>query len=74
VIACQFSGVRSQVSGLRCQVITCQVLVLAIKWQRSGVKYNISVSGELNIELQHHISTHIAMYHVLKARVAIVRH
>jgi len=29
------------------------------------------LSGELNIELQHHISTRIMMPHVLKARVAI---
>ena len=56
VIACQLSGVRSQVSGIklsdnmqstsvryqvsgaRCQVITCQVPVSDIKCQGSGVK------------------------------------
>ena len=61
--------------------ITCQVPVSDIKCQGSDVKYNnqcqiinMSVPGELNTELQHHISTHIAMYHVLKVRVAIVRH
>ena len=34
----------------------------------------MSVSGELNTELQHHISTRVAMYHVLKDRVSIIRH
>ena len=34
----------------------------------------MSVSDELNTELQHHISTRIAMYHALKDTVAIVRH
>ena len=35
---------------------------------------NISVSGELNTELQNHISIRIAIYHVPKATVAIVRY
>ena len=34
----------------------------------------MSVSGELNTELQHYISTRIAMNHVLKVTVAIVKH
>jgi len=32
------NGVRYQVSGIRCQVITCQVPVSDIKCQVSGVK------------------------------------
>ena len=35
-------GVSYQVSGIRCQVITCQVSVSGIKCRGSGVKYNMS--------------------------------
>jgi len=51
VIACQLSGVRSQ-------VITCQVSVSNIKCQ----VINMSASGKLNTESQHHMSgNHPAM-------------
>ena len=44
---CQVSSdsmsiVKCQVSGIRCQVITCQVPVSDIKCQGLGVKYNMS--------------------------------
>ena len=35
---------------------------------------NMSVSGELNTELQYYLSTRIAMNHVHKAALAIVRY
>ena len=94
------TGVRYQVSGIRCQVITCQVPVsdtnvryrvssnnmssTGVRYQVSGIRcqvytyqgqvIHISVPDELNAESQYHISTRIVMNHVLKARVAIVRH
>ena len=39
------NGVRYQVPSIRCQMITCQVLVSDIKCQGSGVKYNMSSTG-----------------------------
>ena len=68
-------GVKYQVSS-----ITCQVPVSDIKCRRSGVKYNMSSAGvryqvlSITCRCQYHILTHIAMYHVLKATVAIIRH
>jgi len=47
------TGIRYQVSGIRCLVYTYQ-----------GQVINMSVSGELNTELQHHIlSNHPVMQH-----------
>ena len=51
IVSCQVSGVRYQVLEIRCQVYTYQRQVI-----------NMSVSGELNTELQHHISgNHLVM-------------
>ena len=46
VIACQLSGVRCQVSGVK---YNCQVPVSDIKCQGSGVKHNMSVSGNSHV-------------------------
>ena len=58
-----------QVSGA---IVSGQVSRYQVKC--ISIKYLMSVSGKLNIEPQYHMSTRITMHHVLKARIAIIRH
>ena len=80
-IKCQVITYQVPVSDIKCQGsgVKYNMSSTSVRYQVSCITYqcqiiNMLVSGELNTELQHHISNRIAMYHVLKAAVAIVRH
>ena len=78
VMACQLSSVKYQVSGITCQVITCQVPMSDIKCQATCVKYNMSSTGIRSqvseSGVKYNISAHITMHHVLESRKIIIRH
>jgi len=68
------TGVRYQVSGIMCQVITCQVPVSDIKCQVSGAKYNMLSTGVRSQVSESGVKYNMSIYHATDVKIVITRY